>query len=273
MFPRTSLHTHTVFCDGKETPDAMIRAAIAKGLVTIGFSSHAHMPHGGDSWAMSEHDTAAYRATVTALKSVYSGAIEVLLGIEQDAISDYPTDGYDYVIGATHIIEKAGDYLPVDHSRDRQTADVKKYYGGDYYKYVADYFAAESQVVSRTGCDIVAHFDLVTKFNEDNVLFDETDKRYLTPAVDALDEVLKNDVFFEINTGAAYRVGKVSQYYPADYLLKRIREKNGRIIFTADCHESGALCYHIGKAKEYAKRCGFRTAWAWTDAQMREFKI
>ena len=38
---KTNYHTHTVWCDGKDTPESMIKAAIGKGFDVIGFSSHS----------------------------------------------------------------------------------------------------------------------------------------------------------------------------------------------------------------------------------------
>jgi histidinol-phosphatase (PHP family) len=37
----SSLHTHTVFCDGKDDVETMCRTAFEKGLAAIGFSAHA----------------------------------------------------------------------------------------------------------------------------------------------------------------------------------------------------------------------------------------
>ena len=48
----------------------------------------------------------------------------------------------------------------------------------------------------------MGHFDLLTKFNEGDRLFDAGAPRYLDAAMGALDTLLKEDVLFEINTGA-----------------------------------------------------------------------
>ena len=39
-----NLHTHTVFGDGKNTAEEMVRAAIAAGCGSLGFSEHSRMP-------------------------------------------------------------------------------------------------------------------------------------------------------------------------------------------------------------------------------------
>ena len=41
MTTKSNLHTHCTFCDGKNTIEEMIQAAIAAGLDSIGFSSHS----------------------------------------------------------------------------------------------------------------------------------------------------------------------------------------------------------------------------------------
>ena len=60
-------HTHTTYCDGKNTPEEMVRAAIAKGMTKIGFSGHSHTAF-DESYCMSTEGTEAYRQEIAALK-------------------------------------------------------------------------------------------------------------------------------------------------------------------------------------------------------------
>ena len=39
---KANFHTHTTYCDGKNTPEEMVQAAIALGMTAIGFSGHSH---------------------------------------------------------------------------------------------------------------------------------------------------------------------------------------------------------------------------------------
>ena len=48
----TNFHTHSTWCDGKDTPEAMIEAAIAKGFSVLGFSSHAMLPEDDTDWVL-----------------------------------------------------------------------------------------------------------------------------------------------------------------------------------------------------------------------------
>ena len=76
-----NFHTHTLFCDGKSTPEEVVLAAIEKGFSAIGFSGHGYTPF-DTSYCM--NDTAGYVAEVKHLKEKYKNAIQVYLGVEED---------------------------------------------------------------------------------------------------------------------------------------------------------------------------------------------
>ena len=54
----------------------------------------------------------------------------------------------------------------MDYSKDQMIRDCEECYGGDFLAMAEDYFATEATVIAKTGADIIGHFDLVTKFNE-----------------------------------------------------------------------------------------------------------
>ena len=68
---KTDFHMHTVFCDGKNTPEEMVRAAIEKGMAAVGISGHSHTWF-DESYCMAKEKLPAYRAELTRLKSVYA---------------------------------------------------------------------------------------------------------------------------------------------------------------------------------------------------------
>ena len=45
-----NLHAHSVFCDGKNTPEEMIRACLAAGMDSAGISIHSPLPF-ANGWA------------------------------------------------------------------------------------------------------------------------------------------------------------------------------------------------------------------------------
>lgn len=257
MTSPSNLHTHTVYCDGKNTAEELIRRAIELGWESIGFSGHAYTAC-DPAYCMSREDTVLYRKEILALREKYREVIRVYLGIEQDLFSDAPDFPYDYRIGSTHyLLCSDGAYVPVDDSPEVTAEAVNRYFGGDYYRYAQAYYRQIANVARVTGCDIVGHFDLITKFNEGGRFFDESDARYRTAAVEALGQVIQTCPLFEINTGAMLRAGR-SVPYPAAFLLEELCRLGGSVIITSDCHQVKGLDWAFVQAAELAKDAGFR---------------
>lgn len=251
-----NLHTHTAFCDGKNTPEEMVRAALSLGMDALGFSGHAPLA-GQKDWTMSPEDVPRYRAEILRLKERYAGRLEIFLGLEQDFCSPPPGEGWDYLIGSVHCVERGGRLLSVDSFHEDFVRSVRQFYGGDYYAFAEDYYRLVGEVAERTGCQIVGHFDLITKFNEGDRLFDTTHPRYMAAALAALDRLVERDVIFEINTGAMSR-GYRTAPYPAPALLRAMRERQIPICITSDCHSRANLLYAFVQAAELARSCGYR---------------
>ena len=239
------LHTHTIYCDGKNTPEEMVQAALKKGLQCLGFSGHGYAPYDTDC-CMSVEGAAAYRAEIAALREKYAGRIRILCGVEQDYWSEEPTDPYDYVIGSVHYVKAGGELCCVDNTPDIQRAAVEKQFGGDWYAFAEAYFATVADVVNKTRCQIIGHFDLVSKFNEKERFFDESHPRYIAAWCAALDALLPYGVPFEINTGAMSRLWRTTAYPTAD-MSEYIRDHGGRLLLSSDSHSDQTLCYAFGQ--------------------------
>ena len=227
-------HTHTRYCDGKDSPEELAQEAIRLGCAELGFSGHSYVPF--DDCCMTIEGTEAYKKEIRGLREQYAGQIRILLGVEQDYYSPMPTADYDYVIGSVHYVLKDGEYLPVDLSREAQCKLVQEHYDGDFYAFIEDYYTLLGDVADKTGCDIVGHFDLVTKFNEDGSLFDTAHHRYRAAAMQALDHLCAKPVIFEINTGAIAR-GYRTTPYPEPFLMEELRRRNMPLILSSDCHD------------------------------------
>ena len=236
------LHMHTIYSDGKNTPEEMILAGIEKGLDTIGLSDHSHAE--SDECGMTPEASAACRKEIERLKPLYAGKIRVMRGLERDYYSDDFSD-YDYVIGSVHAIRMPdGYYLSVDNTPEILAAGVEKYYGGDWYAMTEDFFALEKDVVRQTKCDIIGHFDLVTKFNEQHHYFDTAHPRYVNAWRAAADELLKTGRPFEINTGAISR-GYRTEPYPSAEIRQYIKDHGGTLILSSDAHAAKNIAFQF----------------------------
>ncbi len=233
-------HVHTAYCDGRGTPGEMALAAWKKGLTALGFSGHSRTPF-DESWCMTEENTRLYREEIGALKEEYWGRLPIWCGVEQD-LYGVPAEGYDYVIGSVHYLRVGRDtYVPVDESPEVLLRAAGEYFGGDMIALCEAYYEAVGTVAKETGCDIIGHFDLVTKFNEKEKLFDESDPRYIQAWKKAAGRLLAAGVPFEINTGAisrGYRTGP----YPSDPILLWLREAGASFVLSGDSHSPEALC-------------------------------
>lgn len=236
-------HTHTRFCDGKNTPQEMVEAAIELGFDTLGFSGHAMAPEAEEYGVK---DLKGYIESVNRLKDKYSDRITILCGIERDIFSYEDNNDYDYIIGAVHSLRRGNKYYSVDMSPQSFKTAIDELYGGDGEAFAVEYMNLVKDVARITDCDIIAHFDLVSKFNGDgeNLFFNTCAESYLSAAKAAIEENVKYCNLFELNTGAISR-GWRKTPYPTPEMLDMIRAAGGRITFGADTHSAQTIfCGH-----------------------------
>lgn len=261
---RQNLHTHTVFCDGKNTVDEMARAALDAGLASLGFSGHSAMSWDND-WGMTADKVPAYRRTVAEARQKYAGRLEVFCGLEWDSLSA-PEDaaGYDYIIGSIHHIDRGLIPPPsVDESPEASLNALERYFHGDGSAMAEAYFAQYESLAKRDFVDIVGHFDLITKFDEKAHIFDETDPRYVDAAMAGMEALLKADKIFEINTGAMSQGWRTSPY-PSRRLLRELRARNARVLVTSDSHSAGTVAYAFDDMEALLTDIGFQAVWELT---------
>jgi len=280
---KVNLHTHTVYCDGNNSPEEMVLDAISAGFDVLGFSGHSYTSF-DQSYCMSREQTAAYIAEVRSLAEKYKNQIKVFCGIEKDFFADDSVECYDYAIGSVHAIYKScnaaeladlrlhapkgihitdnGCYIYIDWKRETLEWAAANIYKGDSLALAEAYYDHVARIADMTDVQIVGHFDLLTKFEEQRMaeglppLFDTAHPRYLKAAHRAIDVLSAADKFFEINTGAMSKGYRTSPY-PSLPLLQQIRNAGGRIMINSDCHAAGKLDYGCEAAAELAKKAGF----------------
>jgi len=245
-----NFHTHTTFCDGKNTAEEMVQQALALGFTQLGFSGHMdpdiHM------------DIQAYFKEIRRLADIYSDRIEILCGVELDSLYDPGcADGADYIIGSTHFLDVQSEIpMSVDNTEEYMAHLANRFFAGDYYELAKAYYELEAQVYDRTHCDLIGHFDLVTRFNDEMHFLDENEPRYWIPALTAMEHLVKQGIPFEINCGAVNRNRK-RELYPNRFLLRHLREFGGEIFINSDAHQRELLDGGFDIAVRTAIECGF----------------
>lgn len=175
--------------------------------------------------------------------------------------------GYDYLIGSVHGLRLDGCLFSVDESPEAFARLADRC--GGVRGLLREYYSLLAQTPERTGCDILGHFDLVTKFNEGGRFFDPEEPALRAPALEALETLAAKDVIFEVNTGAISRGWRTAPY-PAPSLLKEMRRKNARVCITGDSHAAGTLLAGFEQAKALLESCGFSSCWYLTESGFRE---
>lgn len=216
----------------------MVKAAMEKGLTRIGFVAHSYTFF-DESYCIKKERIPEYKKEIAYLRHRYAGKIDILCGIEQDLYSTESTVGYDFVIGSVHYIKKNGVYLDTDDTKEKLCGIVENTYGGDWYALCEDYYR---EMAKLSVFDFVGHFDLITKFNEGNALFDEEHPRYKTAVLTALDAIAKPGTVFEINTGAVSR-GYRSRPYPSPFILGELKKRQCGLILSSDAHTEEGVAF------------------------------
>ncbi len=261
-------HTHSVFCDGKNTLEEMTCEAVKKGFAALGFSGHSFTSF-DTSYCIK--DEAEYFNRCKRLKEEYADRISLFCGIERDYYADRIYTDLDYVIGSVHYVKADDSYIPVDLREGQQEA-VKKHFGGDYLSFAEEYYETLGKLCRVHPTDIVGHFDLIKIFNSDGKLFDESCRRYKESAFKAADALLGEDVLFEINTGGVFR-GRRTDPYPSRFILEYIAAKGGKVTISGDSHQTSALGFEFEKSLKLAKECGFDAVYTFAENGKKKIKL
>ena len=270
MLPKSNIHSHTTYADGRNTAGEMVQAALALGFHTLGFSEHGHVEY--DDCSMSPEQEPAYRAEVLRLRADYAGRIAIPLGYEHDWLAPAPDYPYDFVIESVHYLRPHGEYFGVDNTRAILEDAIRRHYGGDPYAMCRDYFRTVCESCEGSAADVLGHIELVMKFNVRRDLFDDADPRYLGPALEAADCAARSGKLVEINTGAIAR-GYRTQPYPGVAMLRRLHEAGARVMISSDCHDARYLDCGFADAAELARSCGFETAWMMRGDRFEEYPL
>ena len=268
---KQNLHTHSIYCDGINTLEEMTEAAIKRGFSSIGFSGHCYTPF-DNSYCMSLENTKKYCADIDKLKEKFKNQIKIYKGIEYDLYSEYETSEFDYIIGSVHYILKDGIYIDVDLSAESVAEAVKTHFNGDYMAYVKAYFNEITKVPEKTGCNILGHFDLVSKFCEQADFFDIKTEEYLNCAIDAVRTVSKKIKVFEVNTGAMSR-GYRTLPYPSIEILTEMKKTGMMPIISSDCHNSAHIDYGFDIAYKLIKNAGYSSALIFDNGKFVEYPV
>lgn len=261
----SNFHTHTTFCDGKNSPEEIVLYAIDNGFDAIGFSGHGYT---GFDLRYCMKNTEGYILEIKRLKEKYKHKIQIYLGIEEDAFSPVKRDEFDYIIGSSHYFCIDGKFYPIDSDYDYFKKCLAAF-NEDVIKLSETYYEAFCRYIKTRKPDIVGHFDLITKFDEIDVERFLCNNKYLEIADRYMSQAAKNDVIFEVNTGAISR-GFRNAPYPHERLLYILKKHNGKLILSSDSHSAETLDFDFKKARKQLRDIGFEYVYTIYDNEFKK---
>jgi len=227
------------------TLQEVIERAIGRGFTTYGLTEHAPRYHQQELFAdeagLSPADLAAmfeaYLPAARELQHRHAGRIEILVGFEAEPIPrpgedwtqqtlDISRDGkFDYMVGSIHHIE--GVFID---SNPEQTQQLAKQLGG-MGELQRRYFQQVAEMVQRLRPQVVAHLDLVRKYDGFDASFDKP----ILAQIEGVLEVIRDvGSVLEVNAAPARRgTGPV---YPLPGILQRACAMAVPVTLSDDSH-------------------------------------
>lgn len=262
-----SYHVHTTFCDGKESPEDMVKAALDAGMTDIGFSAHAAWPFAA-IWHMSASRYDEYVTEIGRLKAAYAGRIAVSVGFEADWIEGvtapdsavYGRFKPDYLIGSVHYVSARKGTVAEPWSIDAPTDDVRRgierCFAGDGKRAAVAYWGTVRDMVRSCDFDVVGHLDVLRKRNADVRFFDEGASWYRAELRETVKTIERAGKIVELNTGAIARKA-MDAIYPSDELLALLHAAGVPVTLDSDAHAGSDLVCAYDRARDAARKAGY----------------
>ena len=244
---RYSLHNHTIFSDGADTPETMCLAGKKAGLQIMGISDHWCVPveDGTDwrEWCMAPEKFGEYIETLLALQKKYNDEnFSLKIGLEVEffpenidsVIAELEKYPIDYLIGSVHF---AGIF-----SIDHDIADWDGLSVEEMDNICNIYWQKIEKAAARREFAFIGHLDLPKKYN----LIDNS--KYFNNAVRVLDVLQKNAGAIEINTAGWFK--ECQEQYPSEEILTAAVRRSIPVYINADAHCASHVTRNFADAEK-----------------------
>ncbi|MCX6325620.1 MAG: histidinol-phosphatase [Bacteroidia bacterium] len=245
MVYRTDYHIHSIYSDGRSSPEDYIAPAIAAGMSEIGFSEHLTLFKEPEDWNMNPVNISPYIKHIEILQNHIKN-IKIRTGLEVDFFAGKEEDihdflyslSLDYIIGSVHYLgEKTVDNGP------------EFYEGKSIDRLFESYFDSVCAAAASGLFDIIGHCDLIRIYG----FKPSSDQE---PLYRKLAKTMKtHNVAFEINTNGRNR--PLADFYPDRKFLHIFREENVPVCVNSDAHMPSRVGQYFDEAYELLRYVGF----------------
>jgi histidinol-phosphatase (PHP family) len=258
----SNFHTHSNFCDGKNTMEEHIQKAKEFRMKSLGFSSHAPIPF-DCKWCMKQEKLEHYLQSIETLKR-NTKEIELYAGLEVDYIpgiispSNF-SNQLDYTIGSIHFVDAFtdGTHWEIDGLHTLFLDGLEKIFHNDFKAAFARYFELTREMVSNSPPTIVGHLDKMKIQNLQNKFFSETESWYQREVKETIKAIKQSGAIIEVNTRGIYQK-KTTDTYPSPWILELIHQENIPITISSDAHHADDLINQFESASTLLQKIGFK---------------
>lgn len=280
-----NLHTHSHFCDGKETPEVYIQKAIRLGFRTLGFSSHAPVPFKNGFAITDDNRMAEYFQEIRKLETTYADKIPIGRSLEIDFIPGVTRDfekfvlagNLDYTIGGVHLVrnkEKSGsEYWFIDGPKQEKfDHGLTTIFNNHPRKAVTAYWEQIMEMVALQQPDIIAHLDKIKMHNRERH-FSESEPWYRDLVWKTLKFIKEeSNSIVEVNTRGLYKK-RSDTYFPGPWMLEQIHHLGIPVTISTDAHHPDELDLYFKDAANLLKDIGFKQIYYYQKNERKEMML
>ena len=266
MIPLYNFHSHSHHCDGKESMEEYVKAAIEKKFKAFGFSAHSPLPFPNE-WSLTPEGFRQYVQDARHLIEKYSNEIDLYLGLEIDYIPGHSEDfaGFmkdtplDYNIGSVHLVrsEEDGKIWFIDGPVEGYINGVNEIFKGDFKAAVTAFYKQSIRMIETQQPQIIGHIDKV-KMNNKQRWFSTGEKWYADLIDQTLEAAAKNNCIIELNTRGFY-TGKIDEYFPSTDILHKCLDLGIPMMVNSDAHHPSQLDKHFAEGHDLLRKVGFKS--------------
>ncbi len=260
----SNYHQHCYYCDGTNKPDDYVQTALANGIRSFGFSSHAPIPL-DVKWCIKPEKFDNYLAEIKAIQQKYAEVLPIYIGMEIDFLPGLigPNSPQfkvlDYHIGSVHFAAQFedGEYWGIDDTRKMYERGINEIFEGSVQKAVEAYYATTRNLIENDTPQVLGHMDKIKMNNGDSIYFSEKARWYQTAVLQTLETIAATNTIVEVNTRGVYKK-KTAYPYPSPWILKHLLDMDIPIMLNSDAHHPREVTGHFETTAELLVDIGFK---------------
>lgn len=273
----SNVHTHSHYCDGKDSPMDYVSQALATGMVSLGFSSHAPLPF-DCKWCMKPDQLDKYLIELRLIQRSITN-LEVYKGLEIDFIPGIIAPSVfrgklDFTIGSIHFVEKLdnGTRWEIDGQHTFFLEGLENIFKNNIQDAIVRYYELTREMVLTDCPSVIGHLDKIKIQNTNNKLFDETEPWYQAEILKTLEAIHDAGSIVEVNTRGLY-LKKSSTTYPSPWILKIIQEKKIPVTVSSDAHHPKDVTNQFQETAKTLLSLGFQKISILKDGEWKQYKF